>query len=217
MSSDARQLLSAPTSTALSLLVAVEKTFGSAFAWEPETLWITCEQADVDLPVVNSAKIQAGIALMYVPSFYWDGVVFEKTALAFSDIVPNPESLQEATPAQLAWAVVEAGLIGERFGLEKFDFETEPKVYAAVVLHRAGFVLAPPELTFAQEQLDRLNRGGEELRTMVAERLAQLGSLDPANHSFDESPAGVQLGYLAAVKLYVADKRQQLEAELSRR
>src|SRR4051812_44327141 len=128
LSIEARNVLLNPTSSALALLIAVRETFPSAFSWEPESLWITLEQLGVDVPEVNRAKIQAGIALIYVPSFYWDAVVFEKTALAFNDELPHPAILQEARPTQLAWAVIEAKRIAEKLGLDTFDFETEPKV-----------------------------------------------------------------------------------------
>jgi hypothetical protein len=216
LSMEARRILSAASSSALSLLVAIRDALPGSSVWEPESLWITLEKMGVDVPLVNRAKIQAAIALIYVPSFYWDALVFEKTALAFSDELPHPAILQEAQPSQLAWAVVEAQRIVEKLNLDHTEFETEPKVYAAVVLHRAGIALAPPELAFAQEQLDKLNVGGAELRTRVAEQLAQHGLPDAANHAFEETPLGVQLGYLSIIRLCVEERRKQLDAELSR-
>jgi hypothetical protein len=216
LKTEARHLLTAPSTSALALLLCVRETFSTAFAWEPESLWLTLEQLGVDVPLINRAKIQAGITLIYIPSFYWDAVVFEKTALAFGDDLPHPDVLQEARPSQLAWAVVEARLIAEKLHLEQHEFDSEPRVYAAVVLHRAGLVVAPAELKFAQDKLDRLNVSGAFLRTQVTERLAQLGSLDAVNHTFEETAEGVQLGYLAAIKSYVDARREQLDSELAR-
>jgi hypothetical protein len=215
-SSEVQKLLTASSSSALALVRATESVYQEATLWEPETLWLSFERLGLEVSLVNRAKIQAAFTLIAVPSFYWDAVIFEKTVLTFSDVVPNPDALQEATPAQMAWGVEEAKRISARFKRPTFDWETEPKVYVATVLHRAGYALAPVQLAFAQEQLDKLNQGDSSLRTRVSERLGQLETLDLANHAFEETPEDVQLGFLAAVKLYVADKQRQLDAELKR-
>src|SRR5262245_26129015 len=100
----ARRLFTAPTTSALALLAAAQQLLGEeSIAWEPETLWLEMERRGLDVPLPNRAKLHAALALVLVPSFYWDAVVFEKTALAFDHVVPNPDALEEATAAQLAW------------------------------------------------------------------------------------------------------------------
>src|SRR6266542_3699820 len=99
----ARRLLTTPTTSALALLAAAQSLLGEFIAWEPETLWLELERRGLEVPVPNRAKLQAALALVLVPSFYWDAVVFEKTALAFDHIVPNPDALEEASSAPLAW------------------------------------------------------------------------------------------------------------------
>ena len=112
----ARRLLTTPTTSALALLAAAQSLLGEFIAWEPETLWLELERRGLEVPVPNRAKLQAALALVLVPSFYWDAVVFEKTALAFDHVVPNPGALEEATPAQLAWAAKEAARIVAHHG-----------------------------------------------------------------------------------------------------
>jgi len=163
----ARQLLVAPTTAAVVLLSATKALLGDFDTWEPESLWLELERRGLEVPAPNRVKLQAALTLLWVPSFYWDGVVFEKTALAFDHVVTNPDALEEATAAQLAWAVREAAWILSRQGALPHDFAHEPAAYTAVVLHREGLVEAPESLAFAQLQLDRLNRGGDEMRPRV--------------------------------------------------
>ncbi len=211
----ARRLLTTPTTSAQALLAAAQSLLGEFVAWEPETLWLELERRGLEVPVPNRAKLQAAVALMLVPSFYWDGVVFEKTAMAFDHAVPNPDALEEASAAQLAWAVKEAGDIVAHQGDPPRDFAHEAAAYAAVVLHREGLVVAPGLLAFAQPQLDRLLGADEALRDRVRTVWAALDKARLDKHAFAETPVDVQLARLAAVELHVRDREAKATAELS--
>lgn len=214
MSVAARHLLTDPGTSTLALLVAAKAVAGEWHEWEPETLWLTLHDKGVDVPGQNRAKLMAALTLIYVPSFYWDGIVFEKTALAFDGHEPNPDTLEEANVAQLTWAVLEAAKIRRHFHEEPPEFDHEPRAYAGVVLHREGFLLAPDALSFAQEQLDKNNRGLEDLRGQVAEKWAALDKKNLPAHTLGESPLDVQLARLAAVELHVQEREARLADEL---
>jgi hypothetical protein len=195
--------------------VAAKDVLGDFTNWEPESIWLELERRGLEIPTPNRVKLQAALALLLVPSFYWDGVVFEKTALAFDHVVTNPNALEEATSAQLAWAVKEAAWILAQHGDPARDFGHEPTSYAAVVLHREGFVVAPEALALAQPQLDRLNGSDENERARVVAAWAALDRRRLDTSAFAESPADVQLARLAVVELQVQDRKRQAGAELS--
>jgi hypothetical protein len=212
----ARRLVTTPTTSALALLAAAESLMGDEFiAWEPETLWLELERRGLEVPLPNRAKLQAALALVLMPSFYWDAVVFEKTALAFDHVVPNPDALEEATAAQLAWAAVEAARIVAHHGDPARDVGHEPAAYAAVVLHREGLVAAPGELAFGQRELDRLNGGDAGLRDRVKTAWAALDKGELAMRAFAETTLDVQLSRIAAVELHLRDREAQTSTELA--
>jgi len=215
---DAAQLLADAGASASGCLQAFELLCGEGFrAWEPETLWLTLDRLGVDLPVVNRDKILAGITLGIVPAFWWEVHAFENTVLAFNGLVSLPEALQEATPAQMAWGVFEAEMIYRDLGDEEPEFDREPVLYAATVLHRAGYVRAPDLLHFAQRELDRFNKNGSGLT--VAEVDAAWKTLKRQaleERSLGETALDVQLGRLASVELHVEEMLKRYRADLAK-
>lgn len=202
-------------------MLAAKVVGNDYMAWEPESIWLSMERMGIDVPVINRIKLMAGVTLVVMPSFYWDGVVFENTALAFDHLIPTPDALDEATAAQCAWAVREATWILSQHGDPSRDFFHEPAAYVAVVLHREGFVLAPSQLAFAQDQLDLLNptcksdKNCHKLRDETKTAWAALDKKNLEHHPFSESPVDVQLARLAAVELHIRDREAQTAADLA--
>lgn len=216
--SEARRIILSASSSALGVLMAVKELLGDCWHWEPESVWLALEQLNADPPVENRTRLQAGIALMFVPSFYWDGIVFEKTALSLDGHEPNPEALEEPDVGQLAWAVEEAAKIVEWHGDPAWIFMHEPTAYAAVVMHRDGYVLAPGTLAFAQASLDAMN--DKAASALKAEAEKAWTALDKdlttlATSAYPETPAGVQLARLATVELHCHNRRRQQAADLA--
>lgn len=209
------ELLRTPDTSAVALYQAARKVLGDFLAWEPESVWLELERHGVDVPDCSRARLMAALTLHLVPSFYWDAIVFEKTAVAFDGCCPHPDILEEATPAQLAWAVEEAEWILRLAKGPAWDFQHEPRAYAGVVLARAGFALAPAQLGFAQLALDRETRDAK-LRDDVAERWSRVSKDHLEQLSLSEDRVDVQIARLAAVELHVRDRRRAAEQELSR-
>lgn len=205
-----RRLLTTPTTTAVALLSALKALLGDYKRWEPETLWLELDRRDINVPKENRVKIQAGLTLLFVPSFYWDAIVFEKTALAFDGGHINPSALEEASTAQLAWATREASWILSQHEEESRTCEHEPAAYAGIVAHREGLVVMPSELSFGQWQLDRLNASG----SLAKEVKEAWRGLD-WGREFTESPLDVQLARLVAVELHVQEREKQAARELA--
>lgn len=209
MSSVAEQLLRDPRTSAVALLKALDRLLGDYETWEPEVLWTELLHLGIDLPTESRAKIQAGLTLRLMPAFYWDAVIFEKTAVAFEGHLANPDILEEPPPAWLAWAVVEAEMIVEH----AHEFQHEPRAYAGVVLARAGFALAPAQLEFAQRALDR-ERHDDDLRDTVAARWGRVSKDHLTQLELHETREDVQIARLAAVELHIRERKAAVEREL---
>lgn len=215
MPTTSKDLLRDAGASAVGLLSAAHDLLGDFLSWEPESIWLELERQGVDVPVENRARLMAGITLRLVPSFYWDGIVFEKTALAFDGVEPLPDVLEEATPARMAWAVVEAAWILRAARDAAWEFQHEPRAYAGVVLHRAGFVLAPEQLAFAQPALDR-ERFGHGILDDVRKKWASVDKGRLADLRLEETPVDVQIARLAAVEMHVRERRARVERDLSK-
>lgn len=211
-----KEQLRDPSTSAVALMAALRGCLGDFLAWEPESIWLELQHQGVDVPDPNRAKIMAGIALRLMPTFYWDAVVFEKTAIAFDHQAPNPDILEEASPAKLAWAVVEAAWILRAAREVSWEFNTEPRAYTGIILARAGFVLAPEQLSFAQTALDRERSHRTDLLDEVKERWARVDKNGLEKLSLQETPVDVQIARLAAVELHVRARREQAERDLAR-
>jgi len=205
----AEQLLRDPKTSAVALLKALDRLLGDYETWEPESLWTELQHLGIDLATDTRAKIQAGITLHLMPGFYWDAVVFEKTAVALEGHLANPDILEEPSPAWLAWAVVEAEMIVKH----PIEFQHEPRAYTGVVLARAGFALAPTQLAFAQRALDR-ERHDDDLRDAVAARWARVSKDHLTQLELHETREDVQIARLAAVELHVRERKAAAEREL---
>lgn len=206
-----KEFLENENSFATTLLFALKQLLGDmCIAWEPESIWLELDDRGIDMPRINRDKFLAASSLEQSPAFYWDGIVFEKTTMAFNNILSDPEILQEATPAELSWAVFEAEKLREL----DMDFDNEPIGYTAVCLHRAGLQIAPEELAFAQEELERMNLAGKEMIEEIRTRWASIDKTDLTAIDLSESPIVTQVAQLAAIELYMQDRRKRYKKEL---
>lgn len=203
---------------ATSILLVLRKMFGNQFmAWEPESLWLELNDQKIDVPTVNRGKILAVTSLLIEPAFYWDATIFEKTTLSFNSEVTIPGSIQEASPAQLSWAVFEAEMLLQAHGSDP-DFDHEPQRYTATSMFRDGLILAPEFLVFAQKELDKLPaERDEELAKRVRDRWMNLPRDNEEalrNVELDETPEGVQIAKMVAIHLYMKERATRYEKEI---
>lgn len=203
------------------VLVAARNILGPGMsAWEPDTIRIELEENEkLTVPAVNFDKLFAAVTLTEVPAFYMEVLTFQNTVLAFNHEGANPDIVQEATPEQVAWGVFEAELIRHENQLFDPEFDYEPVLYTAQVLHRAGMVMAPPLLAFAQDALNDLNTKDHLGLDEVRAAWEKLPKESLATRTFTEDPLDVQLAKLASVELYAsqnADDYTRAMGELSR-
>lgn len=215
----AETLLRDEHTTATGCFRAAQVLCGDHFrAWEPESLWLTLERRGIDVPLLNRDKLLAATTLTIVPAFWWEVNAFENTAIAFNDGISDARILQEATPAQLSWAVYEAELLyGQQDDLaDPPSFDREPVLYTAIVLHRSGFVVAPALLQFAQQELDRLNQDGATIsKEEVDAAWSKLRTQDLRKRTFGESALDAQLSRLTAIQLYISDRAAKYKEDLT--
>lgn len=215
----AQKLLQDEHTTATGCYRATQALCGPGFpAWEPESIWLTLERRGVDVPVLNRDKILAATTLTIIPAFWFEVNAFENTVMAFNNVLSDGEILQEATPAQLNWAVYEAEMLHSQAsdvgGTTEFD--REPMGYTAIVLNRAGFILAPELLSFAQDALDSLNKDGAGVdKGELRFAWKKLQKKDLTKVKFEETPFDMQLARMTAVQLYLFERVQQYEADLN--
>lgn len=211
----AARILQDGEATATGVSRAAELLLGHQIRnWEPESIWLELQDKGIDVPEVNRGKLLAVNSLLLEPAFYWDAGLFENTTLAFNNELVIPELLQEASPGMLSWAVYEAELLMYREGLDPM-FDYEPARYAAVVLHRDGFVLAPELLVFAQEELDKLTRGHKDIIDEVKRRWEETDKTKLDTLELEEKPVDVQLGLLASVWLYVHERAERYRQDVA--
>lgn len=136
--------------TCLSL---VENLYGKDFMeFEPETF-----QQDLGVSGEVLDKIMAGIVLKTTSKFWNDITPFEKIALTLNNRSVSFTEYQELSPAEIAWAVTEAGFITHPEPLDD-----DVKIYIAKILHDEGYDLAPFPLGEVQEQLNNINKTRRE-------------------------------------------------------
>jgi len=204
---------------ATALYLAARTLFGVQItAWEPETIWLTLErQEHISLGRLSRNKLQAAITLVVNPAFYWDSLVFQRTAQALNGEPFDPDALQEVAPSDQCWAVYEASIIR---GLDLDvpatpDYDDDVQSYTAVCLKRDGFVLPPDQLLYAKDALQQqYPKDAREFATLVANSWAQIKKEDLQERKFPETPLGVQLAYLAGCKLFVEERAQSLAKDI---
>ena len=211
----AKRILEDDEATATGVSRAAELLLGHRIRnWEPESIWLEMQDKDIDISRVNKDKLLAVISLFTEPAFYWDANIFEKTAVAFNNESIIPELLQEPSPGDLSWTVYETELLVYSQGLDP-DFDYEPARYAAVVLFRDGFLLAPELLTFAQEELDKLTLGNKDLCDEVKNRWEKTDKTELDILELEEKPLDVQLGLLSSVWLYVHERAERYHSDIA--
>lgn len=216
-SATVKALLEDENTSATGCFLAVREACGNGCrAWEPESIWLTLERRNVHVPPLNRDKILAAHTLMMVPAFWWEVNCFQNTVMAFNNVISDPEVLQEPTPAQLSWGIFEAEMLyGYSDMPETPEFDREPLLYTAICLHRAGHIVAPDLLQFAQKELERLNNGEQIVSpAQIRDRWRRLNKTRPREWQ-EDNPVDVQLSRLLGVNLYMEEKAKRYQSDLS--
>lgn len=103
----------------------------------------------VDLIGPSWSRVLALKAALVTDAFWTVPDVFENTVIAFNGEEPTIGVLEGFEVHEAAWTIVELRRLGRSEA-----FEHDVLAYAAGVMGDQGWVLAPPELSFLQADLD---------------------------------------------------------------
>jgi hypothetical protein len=202
------------------LMMALRSLYGiECFYWEPQTIWLTLEQAGIDLSVIARNKLMAAITVLRHPAFFWDNLVFQRTTQALNSELLDPEALQECHPAYMAWAVYECtvlrGLDPETQEIP--DLEDDVQQYAAVCLKRSGFVCPPDQLAAVQDNLlNMLPKENRPFAEYVKKTWEETPKKALSERQFGEDPLGIQLAHLAGCYDYVKERAGKMALDVLR-
>lgn len=183
----------------LDLLETITAKLGPHWiSWEPETLWT--EIKGVFPGTISDAaknRIQAAKSLLVTNAFWRDHLAFEKIVMALNNHVPLFDQYQHPSPAMIANALEEVAKI------RKAEFSGEVLRYIAVVAYEDGLVVLPEPLDVAQGHLDELCRPvvGQHLRDDIRRRWEESKGVPEGMYA--ETPTGVHLAKMAAIREYV--------------
>jgi hypothetical protein len=177
-------------------------------SWEPETLWQVTEIEKHKQPIFNKNKLQAIQVVMCNDLFWKEWDVFENITLAFNNIPPRFDIIEEVSPAQMAYAVRLAGNIRRYPGANTPGkdpiFSNEVKTYIATRAYLDGTVYLAEPLDFAQTTLNDLT-GMSRLAKAVQEK-----SNDP-DFEISEDPVSVGAAKVLIVKAYAFSNNRKVK------
>lgn len=204
--------------------VAAQKVLGLTIpAWEPDTIRIELERAKIPPTDELMTKLLGAQTVATGPVWTYDHDVLFALALACDGVPASAEAIHHPTPEQLCWVVRELTALTDHVFTKDdgFDPDTiDPAI--AVVLHDEGIALAPPELAFAQEALDKLLVGDKDLPGKVAKAWADTQKM-PMEHlrrmlgKNPKSAVDAQVHRLIECLIYVTertDRRSRQNADL---
>lgn len=212
---DPKAVLQDPTCSISSAYSAAKLLWGPSFVeWEPDTIRLSLKRQlglDSDATV---ARIQAAVTVMTTNVWTYDHDVFFAIAVACCGVPADSEALHHPTPEQLCWAVDEIQfLTGSPITVDSgFDPATVDPAIAAI-LHEDGFVWAPDELQFAQEELEDVTAPGSA--TLRANTKAKWESCKASPEEvlraqvskIEDEALQIQIGRLANCAIYVRERR----------
>jgi len=222
--SSASELLRDPLVELSVAWTAAQKILGLTIpAWEPDTIRIELERAKIPPTDALMTKLLGAQTVVTGPVWTYDHDVLFALALACDGLPAAAEALHHPTPEQLCWLMKElSALTGHTFNEEDgFDPDTIDPAIAAV-LHDEGMAVAPAELAFAQDALDRFLQSGKEIAKQVAKawKNTEKMSSDALRRTLHEEPKSafdVQMHRLIECRLYVlerSDRRSRQNAAL---
>jgi hypothetical protein len=189
----------------LKLVAMLDDFFGGEWRdWEPETIRSSlAKEAGVEPDDMVMDKVMAvKIALRRPDVFFERWQAFEKIAVSLNDRTPAMTVTEELDPEEMANAVtVVRKLAGDG------DFSHEVEAYVAARLAQSGFVVAPPQLAFADAKLAGLVKD-DGLRKKVILAYAQAVKND-VDLPESEDPVDIQVARLLRSHVYVLDRLSQ--------
>ena len=208
---DLKALIEDEATLAHPCFVAISELLGPEWVeWEPEVVWLTAHRAHkVTVPVGNRGQILAFRSLLTTGRFWYDALVFSKTASTFNNEDPGYDSFDFSVPvAYMNWAVYEATR-----AVPDFQFGDEVARFIAARLYEGGYRMAPMYLAFAQDYLDDYYPRGSE--SDLAELKKLWASESDLKETDPDDPNHVQLEMLRAVRGYYRQRKRDYMRQMA--
>lgn len=181
-------------------------------AWEFETIKLELERRHVPTTEGLMAKLLAAQSCAVTRAWTTDHDVFFAFALACDGIGANPGAIHHPTPEQLCWAVKELESLTEARITDDHGFDpdtVDPAV--AVVLLDEGLCVAPEELTFARDVLEKITPGSKTLAPKAYAAFSRLRDYpdETLRRTLRDDPTSdvdVQVHRLIECQLYVEER-----------
>lgn len=180
--------------------------------WEPDAIALDLERHGVTPAAGLMTKLLGAQTVLATGAVTHDHEAFFAFALACDGVAHGYDEFAHPTAAQLAWAVHQVEAIAKKRLTDEEGFdpdEIDPAV--AVLLFEEGFFLAPRELDFAQDYLERMTHAPPEkvaAARKVRDKLDELPDNDLRRLASDapETMLGVQTRRLADVLVHVREQ-----------
>ena len=218
LTNTAKRLLQNKDSSATACFCAVNQLLSDSWKiWEPETIWLSLQDLDTDVPEENRNQIMAVRTFLNTDRYWYDSCIFADISTVLNNEELNYEAMEDVPVAHLAWAVKEAQGIIRGFDPQPIpSFDREVVKYVAIQLFREGFLVTPDELSWAQTELDKLYPDEtSDLREKVQKTWATASQHEVKDAAYPENSYGVQLAKLASVRVYVDEQYASLKIELA--
>lgn len=209
-----KKLLSDPEAATSCVWFEVAKAIGPNLDdFEPDTIRLELKRYGIEPTDFLMAKIMsAQTAHAHPDVICCDHDAFFAFAIAEDGIPSDSNSFHFPTVDQLCWAVLELNRIAPKplTDDEGFDSDEVDPAISCILLNE-GFVLAPNELSFVQDSLDRISFAPPQLKAEVSEEWSKLSGKDEAGlraalASEAEDDVRVQLTKLADARIFVLRK-----------
>lgn len=172
-----KEVFSNPDSFATSLLMMSIDRWGFEFLdWDPTTIISEVGEAfGEDWPQINQDKLLAICTTLTSDSFYTDPLAFYHICCALNNIPVNWNSIaDELAPDQMAWAVLETGMLDVDEENKTPPFSDTVAAFVGLALHERGFYDPPKILNFAAMPRSGGSAGNDILRARLErDRVAQ--------------------------------------------
>lgn len=113
-------------------------------SWEIDTIEMELQDDFyVDIPSINSDKIQALMTAMTSDMPYRDWIALNMTCEALNDNIVDAEVLEPVTPEELAWGLTQLAMLEDNDTRPEFDEEV--RRYMGAVLAEHG-IINPPDI-----------------------------------------------------------------------
>ena len=198
------------------VILALKQLFGKeVYEWEPETIFMGLEDWNVGVTDELREKVNCGLCLALQPTFLNDITVFENCVRAMNDLDVDVTIVQKPDIPYLCAAIYEAAMVMEREQdlTDDMEFIDDIDTYVGLALFHDHYMLAPVELRFAQEVLEKNNANTEAIVPKLKEAWEvfrkELDGGDP--RELQENIIDVQLAKLAGCYLYVKERMETIK------